>query len=138
MLVEWQPEWKGRAAEIRSLLGRTVIDGIEIGRLLADTKEQLGHGKFTRWIEEELPISQRTARNYMLIYRQREKIKNITGLLTAYNEAGQIESAEKKKDNQNGNNCRFESKPVVDLTHFRHFRACGNSKSPKFAGNFEV
>jgi hypothetical protein len=59
---------------------------IRIGELLTIQKRNLGHGKFTPWIKENLPFTSRTAQNYRNIYLHREKLKseNVSGLAKAY------------------------------------------------------
>ncbi len=84
---------KSRAAEIRRLHGelaiamRVTLDkAIEIGRLLTEQKEETGHGDFTAWIEANMPFTDRTARNYMRAYRNRDKLKteSVSDLSGAY------------------------------------------------------
>jgi len=66
---------------------RMALDkAIRIGELLAEHKASLPHGEFGRWIQEHLPFSDRTARNYMRCYESRELLKteSVSGLGTAY------------------------------------------------------
>jgi Protein of unknown function (DUF3102) len=56
------------AESIRKLGERVIGDVIEIGRRLSECKKLLGHGNWLPWIEREFRWSERTARNYILVY----------------------------------------------------------------------
>src|SRR5471030_2767354 len=43
-----------------------------IGLYLSGVKEQLPHGEFGKWIEVNLGFTERTARNYMKVYKFKE------------------------------------------------------------------
>lgn len=53
------------ADRIRSRLKRTVADTIATGADLIEAKQKLPHGAFTKWIDAEFGMSDRTAQNYM-------------------------------------------------------------------------
>ena len=53
------------ADRIRALIRRTVEDIIETGRDLATVKDSMGFGEFTKWLDREFSMTDRTARNYM-------------------------------------------------------------------------
>lgn len=57
-----------------------------IGRLLTEQKKKLKHGEFGNWIESNLPFTNRTARNYMRLYRERDRLKTetVSDLKSAY------------------------------------------------------
>ena len=56
---------------------RTTLDkAIRIGQLLTEQKATLKHGLWLRWIEDNLPFAERTARNYMTVYCRRGEIGN--------------------------------------------------------------
>jgi len=65
-------------------LKATLQKAIEAGRLLFETKSNLQHGQFGKWIENNLPFTERTARNYIKLYHNRVKIKGVSGLNEAY------------------------------------------------------
>ncbi len=82
-----------RAGEIRrlheelALSMRVTLDkACEIGRLLCDQKDEMAHGDFIPWVEATLPFTDRTARNYMRAYRNRDKLKteSVSDLSGAY------------------------------------------------------
>jgi hypothetical protein len=45
---------------------------IEIGEDLTLIKAKIGHGKFGRFVEENLDFKDRTARNYMALFRNKD------------------------------------------------------------------
>ena len=57
-----------------------------IGELLTEQKDKLEHGEFIPWIKKSLPFSDRTARNYMRLYSERDQLKmeNVSVLSEAY------------------------------------------------------
>jgi hypothetical protein len=69
------------AESIRQLERRVIGDIIEIGRLLSDCKQLLGHGNWISWIDREFALSERTARNYISAYDfVRSKSANVADL----------------------------------------------------------
>ena len=62
--------------------------GIQIGKLLDDTKKQLGHSNWLPWVEEYLPFKSRTATNYINLYKYQDEIKaksaRVSNLTDAY------------------------------------------------------
>jgi hypothetical protein len=64
----------------------SVDRAIRIGELLTQQKAKSGHGYFTRWIATYLPFTDRTARNYMKLYENRERLKteNVSVLSEGY------------------------------------------------------
>lgn len=61
-------------AEIRMYVnaGRaiTMLCGIEIGRRLVEAKDMLEHGEWLPWLERETEFSDRSAQNYMKVFRE--------------------------------------------------------------------
>jgi hypothetical protein len=72
--------------EIGEHLRRSLANAIRIGELLSEQKATLQHGEFGRWISENLPFTDRTARNYMRIFDNRNilKTETVSDLGTAY------------------------------------------------------
>lgn len=64
--------------EIGSYLKMSLEKAIRIGELLVEQKDNMGHGGFTSWVESNLPFTDRTARNYMRLFRQRDELKTET------------------------------------------------------------
>ncbi len=64
----------------------SLIDAIEIGRLLKQQKDALGHGKWLPWVEQKLPFCKRSATNYVGLYKNREALKKakVADLNAAY------------------------------------------------------
>ncbi|NIN00099.1 MAG: DUF3102 domain-containing protein [candidate division Zixibacteria bacterium] len=73
-------------AEVVGHLRQSLEKAIRIGQLLTEQKESLRHGEFTKWINSNLPFTDRTAKNYIRLYAQRARIKtkNVSDLRDAY------------------------------------------------------
>jgi Protein of unknown function (DUF3102) len=56
---------RARAERIRTSISGTIDTVIAIGNELLAAKEYLDHGQFQSWVEHEVGIQRRTARNYM-------------------------------------------------------------------------
>ncbi len=65
-------------SEVVGHLKQSLEKAIRIGQLLSEQKEFLKHGEFTPWLESNIPFTDRTARNYMRLYRERDRIKTET------------------------------------------------------------
>lgn len=61
--------------EIACHLKISLTKAIRVGELLWQQKESKKHGEFIPWVQEHLPFTDRTARNYMRLYRERAKLK---------------------------------------------------------------
>jgi len=59
-----------RAAAIHRLARATAAAIVQIGQMLTEVKERLGHGKFQEWIRREFAWTIRHAQNFMLVYRE--------------------------------------------------------------------
>ncbi len=72
--------------EIKNLIINSLEKAFAIGLLLLEQKKDMIHGEFIPWIEKNLSFGERTARNYMMVYKKREMLnrKAITDLNTAY------------------------------------------------------
>jgi hypothetical protein len=68
---------KIRAAHngVSMLLTRSVERACEAGDLLIEAKQQLDHGQWLPWLAESVEISERTARRYMRLARNRDAIE---------------------------------------------------------------
>jgi hypothetical protein len=69
---------------ITELVRRSVSSAIEVGRLLSETKAALQHGEFTGWIKDNLIFSDRTARNYMRLYDNKDRVLQAESISEAY------------------------------------------------------
>ena len=67
-------EW---AAQIQSKLSASVAAIIEVGRLLLDAKKALGHGRYTKMVEANLPFGLRQAQKYASIARNEVLINSV-------------------------------------------------------------
>jgi hypothetical protein len=61
-------------------------NAINIGEILCQQKKELLHGEFTKWINESLPFTDRAARNYMKLFKNKDMLKdvNVSRLGQAY------------------------------------------------------
>lgn len=72
--------------ELKNLMINSLEKAFTIGFLLKEQKEGMPHGEFIRWIEKNLPFEERTARNYMMVYKNKEMLnrKAVADLNSAY------------------------------------------------------
>jgi hypothetical protein len=99
---------KSRAKEIGELhagivqsMRRSVQDAIRIGELLTEVKARPEmSGEFLKWIENELPFAERTARNYMRLWDHRDKTATLADLQDAYRKVEQLEDQARSADRQ--------------------------------------
>jgi len=55
-----------------------LVSGIQLGGLLLSVKEELPHGDFQKWIEEQgFGFSYRTARRYMLLSEKQQELESV-------------------------------------------------------------
>lgn len=70
--------------DIESLLNQGINKAIEIGELLTAKKTELPHGEFGKWITDNLIFSDRTARNYMRLFENKDKALTAGNISEAY------------------------------------------------------
>lgn len=72
--------------EINALARTSLEKAIRVGELLTNIKSRLSHGEWLPWIKENLPFTERTARNYIRLHENRELLKSetISDLTDAY------------------------------------------------------
>jgi hypothetical protein len=61
-------------AEISTLMLDSVTKAVRAGELLTELKLRVGHGSWRTWVESNLRFSYRTARRYLYIYNNRDKL----------------------------------------------------------------
>ncbi len=54
----------------------TLERAMEIGELLVGVRESLKHGKWLPWLTENVGFAERTARNYIRLYKNRAQVKS--------------------------------------------------------------
>lgn len=69
---------------IESLLHQGIEKAIEIGQLLSAKKEELNHGEFGTWIKDNLVFTDRTARNYMKLFENKDMVLKAGNISEAY------------------------------------------------------
>jgi hypothetical protein len=64
----------------------TLKRALRSGELLAAQKASLKHGQWLPWLEANTKINERTAQNYLRVYKNREKLKSesLADLAEAY------------------------------------------------------
>lgn len=72
--------------ELKGLVKRTLGTVVRLGQLLTEQKATLPHGQFAKWVDANLPFTDRTARTYMKVYHNRNIIKTerVSDLTAAY------------------------------------------------------
>lgn len=60
-----------------SSLKDAVQYAIQIGDMLSQQKEELPHGSFLKWVEDNLAFSARTAQNYIKIFKHKEELEQL-------------------------------------------------------------
>jgi hypothetical protein len=73
-------------ASIMSAAKRSLDEAIRVGELLENCKTALPHGEWLGWVRDNLSFSERTARNYLRLFRNRDVLKsaNVADLSEAY------------------------------------------------------
>jgi hypothetical protein len=74
-------------AEIGGALRLSLQKAIEIGGLLTEAKRQAGHGAFGEWLSDNVAFTDRTARRYMALFENRERLlksDTVSDLRSAY------------------------------------------------------
>ncbi len=88
-------------SNIEGKLKSTVQDAIKLGELLTNVKQQLPHGTFLNWINDNCNFSDRSARNYILLYSYKSKMETISNLPEAYKQIQYLEQEKKRTESQN-------------------------------------
>lgn len=68
------------AAAIKTLGKRVVADVIEIGRRLTESKDICGHGNWLPWLDREFGWTDKTAENFINVYKLSGKFENFSNL----------------------------------------------------------
>ena len=76
--------------EIYGAFKTTLEKAIRIGEILTEQKQNLRHGEFTSWVENNLPFTVRTAQIYMRVYAERDRLKSETGSLLDFKSASRL------------------------------------------------
>lgn len=70
--------------ELTAIAHKGINVAIEIGRLLSEKKAELSHGEFGVWVKRNLVFTDRTARNYMKLFADRDKVLQAESISQAY------------------------------------------------------
>ena len=73
-------------AELNRFAVAAIDRAVRIGELLCREKEKTPHGEWLPWLKANISFSERTANNYMTVFRNRERLKsaNVADLAEAY------------------------------------------------------
>jgi hypothetical protein len=96
--------------EIMAAAKSSLEKGIRVGEKLIAVRDSLKHGEWLPWLKINAPFSDRTARNYIRLYENREQLKleTVSDLSGAYRLLSPpIETAERIPQS--------ESPPLVDI-----------------------
>jgi len=72
--------------EVNDAFKLTLDKAIEIGELLIEQRKELKHGEFLSWVKDNLPFTDRTARNYIKLFNNKDKLitETVSDLSSAY------------------------------------------------------
>jgi len=72
--------------KMEGAIRQSLADATEIGKLLQEEKDEVGHGNWLSWVKEHAPFSRASANNYMRLYENRAEIKllNVSNVSSAY------------------------------------------------------
>ena len=93
---------------------------IQIGEILEQQKQELGHGNFIKWIKTDLPFAERTARRYLNLHKNKTKIEEhkVETLVDAYNLLSDTQSKLPYQQNSTTKDSTiYTPKPVSDYLH---------------------
>lgn len=87
--------------EILNSAKTTISKAIELGAMLKEVKKELGHGQFTEWIKNNMPFTDRTARNYMNLSENQKLLESesVSVLNSAYKLLWQSSESSLRNDN---------------------------------------
>lgn len=87
-------------SNIEGKLKSTVQDAIKLGELLTNVKQEIPHGTFLNWINDNCNFSQRSAYNYIEVNKYKSKIATVANLPEAYKQIQYLEQEKKRTESQ--------------------------------------
>ena len=87
-------------SNIECKLKSTVQDAIKLGELLTNVKQELPHGTFLNWINDNCNFSQPTSHRYMTLFEYKRKLFSVNNLPEAYKQIQHFEQEKKKTETQ--------------------------------------
>lgn len=70
--------------ELIGLFRQSIDKAVQIGERLTEVKKSLPHGEFTSWMKEHISFSDRTGRNYMKLFNNKDKALEAGSISEAY------------------------------------------------------
>jgi hypothetical protein len=62
--------------EVQRFVHSTLLKARDVGQALAEAKQLIGHGDYTKWVEENCEFSVRTARDYLKVFNNWAQLQN--------------------------------------------------------------
>ena len=87
-------------SNIEGKLKSTVQDAIKLGELLTNVKQELPHGTFLNWINDNCNFSQPTSHRYMTLFEYKRKLFSVNNLPEAYKQIQHFEQEKKRTETQ--------------------------------------
>jgi hypothetical protein len=87
-------------SNIEGKLKSTVKDAIKLGELLTNVKQELPHGTFLNWINDNCNFSRQTSHRYMSLFQYKSKCITMKHLPEAYKQIQYLEQEKKKTETQ--------------------------------------
>jgi len=87
-------------SNIEGKLKSTVQDAIKLGELLTNVKQELPHGTFLNWINDNCNFSQKTSYRYMSLFQYKSKVVTVTNLPEAYKQIQYLQQEKERTETQ--------------------------------------
>jgi len=95
-ILQLHQKVSGRVQEaVGQAFQKSLPEAIRLGELLTEQKEAMPHGEFGPWLEENVPLSQKSVSNYMRVYAQRDNPKLV--MVTNWREAYKLFGPKRKR-----------------------------------------
>jgi hypothetical protein len=91
-LAELAARIRGEHDGAKGAIKRGVEHAIAAGELLIEAKEKLQHGQWLTWLEEHCGLSERSARRYMRVARNKDKIASENGRVSDLSLRGALDT----------------------------------------------
>lgn len=104
-IIVLEAPWNRLHREIQELQTDAKNKAAEIGKMLINKKKEVGHGNFTKWVENNCEFSERTAQVYLKLARSKAQNSAVFNTCASINEVLELNKKPKKKP---------EAKPKLD------------------------
>jgi Protein of unknown function (DUF3102) len=114
---------------------QAIETAIRIGGLLTDQRAKCKRGEWLTWLKDNIQFSERTAQNYLRIYRDRQKYETVADLYAAYRIALPRSQKKVKKPTTKINIGLFGGIPVKLELSDKEFKLLNRALNPQSAPN---